>query len=202
MITIINYGIGNLESVQNMLRKCSIESRISNKQEEIEQAEKLILPGVGHFDHCMQKLTNSGLLPIIEKKVKTDKIPTLGICVGHQMLFEHSEEGDTEGLGWISGKVVKFDQIKMPSIYKIPHMGWADLTLTTESVLFKNIEEPRYYFVHSYHVNCEAKYVLATASHGYDFVAAVQKNNIYGVQFHPEKSHKFGMQLFRNFNDV
>lgn len=202
MITIINYGIGNLESVQNMLRKCSIESRISNKQEEIEQAEKLILPGVGHFDHCMQKLTNSGLLPIIEKKVKTDKIPTLGICVGHQMLFEHSEEGDTSGLGWISGKVVKFDQNKMPSNYKIPHMGWADLRLTTESVLFGNIDEPRYYFVHSYHVNCESKYVIATANHGYDFVAAVQKDNIYGVQFHPEKSHMFGMMLLKNFASI
>lgn len=199
MITIINYGIGNLESVQNMLKKCGISSRISNNSDEIAAAEKIVLPGVGHFDHCMQKLNNSGLLDIIQKKVLEDKIPTLGICVGHQMLFEQSEEGDIKGLGWIPGKVIKFDKSRMPSNYKIPHMGWADLRLTTESVLFGNIDEPRYYFVHSYHVNCESKYVIATANHGYDFVAAVQKDNIFGVQFHPEKSHKFGMQLLRNF---
>ena len=202
MITIINYGIGNLESVHNMLKKCGIASRVTQIESEIENAEKLILPGVGHFDHCMQKLTNSGLLPIIEKKVKTEKIPTLGICVGHQMLFEYSEEGNTKGLGWIPGNVVKFDPNRMPLNYKIPNMGWADLKLTNESVLFDNIEEPRYYFVHSFHVNCDSKYVLATANHGYDFVAAVQKENIFGVQFHPEKSHRFGMQMFRNFNNV
>lgn len=202
MITIINYGIGNLESVHNMLKKCGIESSITSDPTEIEKANKLILPGVGHYDHCMQKLSNSEILPVILKKVITDKIPTLGICVGHQMLFEHSEEGDTQGLGWIPGNVVKFDQNKIPYNYKIPHMGWADLKVTSDASLFDGIEDPRFYFVHSYHVECDDQFILATANHSYDFVAAVQKENIFGVQFHPEKSHKFGMKLFKNFASI
>ena len=197
---IINYGIGNLSSIANMLKKIGITAKISSDKNEIINSNKIILPGVGNFEHCMQMFNNSGLRPIIEQKALHDKIPLLGICVGHQMLFESSEEGNVAGLGWIPGKVVKFTPDFLPENYKIPHMGWADIQITNQNNLFNDIEEPRYYFVHSYHVVCDPVYTIATSNYGYEFNAAVQYHNIFGVQFHPEKSHSFGMKLFKNFS--
>jgi imidazole glycerol-phosphate synthase subunit HisH len=200
MLVIIDYGVGNLASIQNMVKKTGAESVISGDSNIIEKASKIILPGVGHFDNCMNMFNASGLRDVVTKKALDEKIPVLGICVGFQMLMESSEEGDEIGLGWVSGKVVKFDQSQMPAGYKIPHMGWTDVQPAGFCRLYEGIQEPRFYFVHSYHVNCDNQNeVSAMANYGYPFAASVEKNNIMGVQFHPEKSHKFGMNFYENF---
>jgi glutamine amidotransferase len=200
MISIIDYGVGNLASIQNMLKKIGVESVISTDAAVIEKASKIILPGVGAFDHCMKMFNSSGLKEIVEEKALREKVTVLGICVGLQMLMENSDEGIEKGLGWIAGKVVKFDNIKMPQDYKIPHMGWSDIEPASFCKLYTHIKEARFYFVHSYHVVCDdQKDITAKAIYGYPFTASVQKGNIMGVQFHPEKSHKFGMKLFENF---
>ena len=202
MITIIDYNVGNLLSIQNMFKKIGAESCITNDEAVIANASKILLPGVGHFDYCMQQFNASGLKPVIEKKVLVKKTPTLGICVGHQMLFGKSEEGLEMGLGWLPGEVVKFDAAKMPASYKIPHMGWTDVITQNKATLFNNIDEPRFYMVHSYYVQCADELIAATAEYGYPFVTAVEKDNIFGTQFHPEKSHRFGMKLLKNFADL
>ncbi len=202
MITIINYGIGNLTSVKNMLKKAGAEDVIiSNDAEEIAVADKLLLPGVGHFDHGMKELHESGLIPLLEKRVLHDKVPILGICLGAQLMTLRSDEGADPGLGWVDAETVNFDSARMPENYKIPHMGWNYVKPQKQLVLFDNLPEAsRFYFVHSYHLkmNNPADEWL-TAHYGYDFCAAYQKENIYACQFHPEKSHKFGMQLLKNF---
>ncbi len=200
MITIINYNVGNLVSIQNMLKKIGLDSKITNDKDDINNATHILLPGVGHFANCMTEFNNSGLRGTIEKNVLQNKKPLLGICVGHQMLFQKSEEGGCNGLGWIDGEVVFFEKSKMNTDLKIPNMGWCDLTLKNQCSLFTHIENPRYYMVHSYHAICNEESITSTANHGYEFVASVQQNNIYGTQFHPEKSHKFGMQLLKNFS--
>jgi glutamine amidotransferase len=202
MVAIINYNVGNLLSIQNMFKKIGVESCITNDEAIIANASKILLPGVGHFDYCMQQFNASGLKPVIEEKVLNQKTPTLGICVGHQMLFERSEEGLEKGLGWLPGEVVKFDAAKMPATNKIPHMGWTDVVTQNKATLFNNIEEPRFYMVHSYYVQCADELVAAKSEYGYWFVTAVEKGNIFGTQFHPEKSHKFGMQLLKNFSNL
>jgi imidazole glycerol-phosphate synthase subunit HisH len=202
MVAIINYKVGNLLSIQNMFKKIGVESCITSDEEVIANASKILLPGVGHFDYCMQQFNQSNLKTIIEHKALQQNTPTLGICVGHQMLFESSEEGVEKGLGWLSGKVVKFDATKMPSNYKIPHMGWSDIEVQNKATLFANIEDPRFYMVHSYYAQCDEGLVAAKANYGYPFITAVEKNNIFGTQFHPEKSHKFGMQLLKNFANL
>jgi imidazole glycerol-phosphate synthase subunit HisH len=202
MIAIINYNIGNLSSIKNMFKKIGVNVIISSNSEEIESAEKLLLPGVGHFDYCMQQFNLSGLRSIIEKKVLQQKAPILGICVGHQMLFKKSEEGVEQGLGWLNGNVMKFNPLRMPANYKIPHMGWSDITTHNKATLFKDIGEPRFYMVHSYYAQCDNSLVAGTAQYGYEFITAVEHENIFGTQFHPEKSHKFGMQLLKNFADL
>jgi imidazole glycerol-phosphate synthase subunit HisH len=199
MIIILEYGIGNISSINNMLKKAGVEAKISNNNEEIQQAGKLILPGVGHFDHCMTELKKAPFYELVQKRVLEEKVPVLGVCVGHQMLFERSEEGNAAGLGWIPGEVVRFDSSRMPAGYKIPHMAWTDTNAVPGAPLFQKLEEPRFYFVHSYHARCDAQHIQATASYGYEFVASVRRDNIYGVQFHPEKSHRFGMEVYRNF---
>lgn len=202
MIAIINYNVGNLLSIQNMLKKTGAESCITNDEVIITNASKILLPGVGHFDYCMQQFNASGLRAVIEKKVLEQKTPLLGICVGHQMLFEKSEEGIEKGLSWLPGEVVKFDATQMPSSYKIPHMGWTDIITQNKASLFENIEMPRFYMVHSYYVQCAEELVAAKAEYGYMFVAAVEKDNIFGTQFHPEKSHSFGMKSLKNFANL
>lgn len=201
MLTIVDYGVGNLASIKNMLKKVGTDAIISSKEEDIEVAEKLILPGVGAFDTCAGKLQQSGLLPVLHRKVLKEKTPVLGVCVGMQLLMEGSEEGVLPGLGWIKGQIIKFRIQQMSAGYKIPHMGWSEVALNKSSRLFDKMhEEPRFYFVHSYHPELsDSNDALLHATHGYSFVAGMERENIMGVQFHPEKSHKFGMKLLENF---
>jgi glutamine amidotransferase len=200
MITIIDYGVGNLASVKNMLKKAGFESVLASDAASVEKADKIILPGIGAFDHCMQKFNDSGLRPFVTKKVMEEKTPLLGICVGLQMLMENSEEGVEPGLAWIPGKTIKFKKEKLGDL-KIPHMGWTNVRIEKESALTEGLgEQPRFYFVHSYHVQPENKPdELLSAHYGYDFTAAVNRDNIFGAQFHPEKSHSYGMKILGNF---
>lgn len=200
MIVIIDYGMGNCGSMQNMIKKSGFKAIISGKQEDIELATTLILPGVGAFDNAMVKLTESGLINIIKKKVLIDKVRFLGVCLGMQLLFSHSEEGKHSGLGWLEGSVERFS-FSAPELLslKVPHMGWNEISSPSDSFIFKEMEHPRFYFVHSFHVNCPKEYVIGETIYGYNFVCAVNKENIFGAQFHPEKSHKFGLQFFKNF---
>lgn len=205
MIIIIDYGSGNTGSLCNMVRKVGGDANLSSDINEINRASSLILPGVGSFDHVVRNLKNSGLLPTIANRVLEHKIPILGVCVGMQLLFEHSEEGKEDGLGWIPGVVKRFDvQFDVNAVsLKIPHMGWNQVSVPRKVDLFAGLEESnRFYFVHSYHAVCKSEYVIGRATYGNEFTCAVQRNNIYGVQFHPEKSHKFGMQLFSNFLNI
>lgn len=200
MFAIVDYGVGNLTSVKNMLRKAGVDAIITANAEELANAQKLLLPGMGHFDNCMIRFNESGLRPIIESLVHEKKVPVLGICVGLQMFMESSEEGVQPGLGWLKGKTIRFQEGKMATREKIPNMGWQEIIPLKSSPMLQNLEGSRFYFAHSFHVAPEDNSVSLIACHyGYDFIAAVEKDNIMGVQFHPEKSHRFGMQLLKNF---
>lgn len=201
MLVIVDYGVGNLSSIQNMIKRGGNHSLITGNALSIASATKILLPGMGHFDNCMIKLKESGLLPVIEKRVLNEKVPLLGICVGLQMLMNSSEEGEEQGLGWIKGKTVKFDTDHMVTgKFKIPNMGWLDVQLEKPSNLFSGLEKSRFYFAHSYHVLVDNKSeILVKSEYGYNFTAGIESENILGVQFHPEKSHRFGMQLLKNF---
>ena len=201
MIVIVDYHLGNLGSIKNMLKRIGSEALISSKVSDIEKAEKLILPGVGNFGQGMRNLEASGLLPVLEYKVIQKKTPILGICLGMQLFARKSEEGESTGLGWIDAEVVRFKLDDKERHLKIPHMGWNLVDIQQRDPLFEEMyPEPRFYFVHSYHVVCRnEEEVLTRTFHGYEFVSSVKRENIYGVQFHPEKSHKFGMKLLDNF---
>ena len=204
MIVIVDYGMGNLGSIQNMLKRIGTDALISSDISEIEKANKLILPGVGSFDNAMKNLNNLGLTHILNKKVIEDKTPILGICLGIQLFTERSEEGNLPGLGWIDAETIRFRFGNNQTNLKIPHMRWNIVKIKHNSSLFKDMyNDARFYFVHSYHVVCNNEQdILSTTCHGYDFVSAVQKENIIGVQFHPEKSHKFGMKILQNFTEL
>jgi len=201
MIVIIDYGLGNLGSMANMIKKIGAQAIVSNDSLDIDKADKLILPGVGAFDGGMKNLEERGLLPLLRRRVLEDKIPILGVCLGMQLLSKKSEEGQLPGLGWLDAETVRFKFQGANANLKIPHMGWNQLTFCQFHSLFAELEVMnRFYFVHSYHVICaNPDNVLATTSYGFDFTSAVVKDNIMGVQFHPEKSHKFGMRLLKNF---
>lgn len=198
MITIVDYGMGNVGSVYNMLRKLRTKVRISSDKNEIETSDKLILPGVGHFDKGMHNLNSSGLVQLLNEQVVVNKKPILGICLGMQMMTRFSEEGTLPGLAWVAADTLKFPKNGQ---LKVPHMGWNQVKPAPGAVLFENGDEPeRFYFVHSYYVRADdAGDVAAYCNYGHDFVASFQKENVMGVQFHPEKSHIFGMNLFRKF---
>lgn len=201
MIVIIDYGVGNLTSIQNMFRKAGVAAVISSNKIDIEHASKILLPGMGAFDNCMQRLNESGLRDTIEKKVFNDKIPVLGICVGLQMFMENSEEGNLAGLGWIKGSTIRFKPGLMQDNQKIPNMGWLEIELKKQSPILGGLENARFYFAHSYHVKtANVEDALVSAHYGYDFTVGIERDNIIGVQFHPEKSHRFGMQLLKNFS--
>jgi imidazole glycerol-phosphate synthase subunit HisH len=199
-IVILDYGLGNLASIKNMLRKAGAQSIISADPAIIAGAAKLILPGVGHFEAGMENIRNSGWLDLVNQKVLVDKIPVLGICLGMQLMAGHSEEGDVSGLGWFDARIVKFRQEEIGSL-KVPHMGWNEITLKQSHPLFPDIhEEQRFYFVHSYHWVCNTEAdQLAVTNYGYDFTSVVAKDNIVGMQFHPEKSHRFGLAVMQRF---
>jgi imidazole glycerol-phosphate synthase subunit HisH len=200
MVAILDYGIGNINSIFNMLKKIGAQAVITSDPERIQQADKLILPGVGHFDYCMQQLRKAPFYQLLQDRVLKEKVPVLGVCVGCQMLMESSEEGSEKGLGWIKGNVIRFRTDKMNSPLKVPHMAWTDVQVKNNNKLFSDIADPRFYFVHSFHLSCDDQSVVsATSNYGYEFTASVQQDNITGVQFHPEKSHKFGMKLYGNF---
>ena len=201
MIAVVNYGLGNVGSIANILKRIGAEAAITSDPSQIRQAEKLVLPGVGSFDAGMEKLQASGLRPILEDQVLVKKTPLLAICLGMQMLTSSSEEGAMKGLGWLDARTVKFALTPDQPQLRIPHMGWNTVTAAKKSNLFPSIDnELRFYFVHSYHVVCnQPGDILLRARYGIDFVAAVQKGNIMGVQFHPERSHIFGMNLMRRF---
>jgi glutamine amidotransferase len=195
---IINYGMGNLRSIQHKLSKIDIDANISNKAEEIENAKFLILPGVGHFARGMENLNDLGLVPVLNEMVLERHVPVLGICLGMQLLSEFSEEGDAKGLGWIQGATKLF---RLENGFKVPHIGWKSMSFKGHPILDGVERDQRFYFVHSYHFTCqrEEDVLMRAAYGGQEFVAAVLKGNILGTQFHPEKSHRRGMELIRNF---
>ncbi len=199
-ITIVDYGLGNLGSVANMLRKLGAQAQISSKPEVLEIATALVLPGVGHFDTGMTNLRSRGFEAILTRRVMEKKVPVLGICLGVQLLARGSEEGKAPGLGWIAAEVKRFALPPGPRL-PIPHMGWNEVE-TKDEVLFKGHEpgESRYYFMHSYHlVADDPTDIAAWGNYGYRFGAAVRRGNVYGTQFHPEKSHRHGMQVLQNW---
>ena len=202
MITVIDYGMGNLGSVINMLKKIGVASKITTDLEEIKTATKLLLPGVGSFDKAMQRINDSGIKEILDYKVLKEETPVLGICLGMQLLTNNSEEGIEKGLGYINASTKKFSfqEKKM----KVPHMGWNLVEKSTSSLLTTNFEEEsRFYFVHSYYVEVEnQENSILKTEYGLEFDSAIQHKNVYGAQFHPEKSHKFGMRLFENFSKI
>jgi len=203
MIVTINYGMGNLGSILNMLKKIGAPAIISSDAKEIQKADKLILPGVGSFDNGMKNLDALGFIPVLQEKVLHQKTPILGICLGMQLMTKNSEEGKLPGLGWIDAETIRFKHDPSSSL-KVPHMGWNSVSIAKDSPLFKEMyPDPRFYFVHSFHAVCyKTTDVLATSHFGYDFVSAFQRDNIMGVQFHPEKSHKYGMRLLKNFAEL
>jgi len=202
MITIVNYGMGNLGSVLNMFKRVGVKAQISSNINEIEKSEKLLLPGVGAFDAAMELINNSELLPILNYKAKEEKIPILGICLGMQLLTNGSEEGGLSGLKWIDADTLKF-QFEDNNM-KVPHMGWNFIKPQLASPLLTELNnESKFYFVHSYYVKCKnTENALASTQYGFDFHSIIQYENIFGAQFHPEKSHKFGMQLLTNFSKI
>ncbi|MCP4787039.1 MAG: imidazole glycerol phosphate synthase subunit HisH [Fuerstiella sp.] len=201
MIGIVDYGLGNLASIQNMFRRLESQSVVSADVAELAECDRLILPGVGSFDRGVRNLHESGLWEPLNRWVLDEKKPILGICLGVQLLTEGSDEGTLPGLGWIAGRTVSFDTGALSSIDRIPNMGWRYVDVEGASSLSEGLpDDPRFYFVHSFHLQCEnPEDVILSAAHGYTFAAGVERGNIAGVQFHPEKSHKFGMALLRNF---
>jgi imidazole glycerol-phosphate synthase subunit HisH len=203
MIAIINYGLGNLTSIQNMCKRLGIKAVITADPEILRTADKLILPGVGHFKQGMENLHSSGLTAILNELVLQNKKPILGICLGAQLMTMHSEEGDVDGLQWVNADTVRFNIDKLNGL-KVPHMGWSDIAIKEGNTLLNGLPpEPRFYHVHTYHfLFHEQDAVCATATYGYEFACAFQKGNIYGTQFHPEKSHKYGMKVLENFDKL
>ncbi|MCX7827732.1 MAG: imidazole glycerol phosphate synthase subunit HisH [Thermanaerothrix sp.] len=201
-IAIVSCSFGNINSIVNMMRYIGVDCNVSSSPNEIARAEKLLLPGVGAFDVGMKSLRDSGLLDALCYSVLERGVPILGICLGMQLMAKRSEEGSLPGLGWINAEVVRFRFPEGVSL-KVPHMGWNSLSIKRENRLIKPEERQRFYFVHSYHVMCDdASDVVATCEYGYDFVAAFEHDNIFGVQFHPEKSHKYGMALIKRFVEM
>lgn len=201
MITIIDYGSGNINAIKNIYERLNVSFDIATTKEQIEKANHIILPGVGAFDETISTLQHKTFLEVLNKKVLEEKVPILGICVGMQMLADKSEEGELNGLGWIHGQVKKIDKNIIVGKPKIPHLGWNSIEITRNCPLFNNVNpEVGFYFVHSYYYECANESdVICKTEYGKVFHSAVNHDNIYGVQFHPEKSHDNGIQLLSNF---
>jgi imidazole glycerol-phosphate synthase subunit HisH len=203
MIAIIDYGCGNIRAFENVFKKLNVPIKVATRENELADATSLILPGVGAFDFVMKSFNQSGMRNCVERKILDDKMPVLGVCAGMQIMAHSSEEGNEPGLGWIGGTVKHFDTSQIPYSTKVPHMGWNTIT-PAPSKIFSGIETgARYYFVHSYYFSPElSESVIATSNYGCDFASAVATENIYGVQFHPEKSHSAGIELLKNFSEL
>lgn len=204
MIHIVDYGLGNIQAFVTMYKRLGIEAVRAESEEDLRGASKLILPGVGAFDHAMELLDASGMRQPLERLVREDKVPVLGICVGMQILASASEEGVGVGLGWVGGRVCSFAGNSASAGLPMPHMGWNDVVPAAGSPLFKGLEDDaRFYFLHSYYFECsDPANVAARADYGFQFDCAVQNDNVFGVQFHPEKSHHWGAALLKNFAEL
>ncbi len=202
MITIVDYGMGNLGSVVNMFKRIGVKAIVTSSLDEIGKADKVLLPGVGAFDTAMRRIREAGMRDVLDHKAKVEKIPVLGICLGMQLLMNGSEEGVEPGLGWIAGNVRRFS-FDDPSL-KVPHMGWNQVIQKGDCSITANLpDEPRFYFVHSYYVQVDNENDCVTKTfYGHEFDSIVQHGNIFGAQFHPEKSHRFGMKLLENFSKI
>ena len=206
MIVIVDYGMGNLGSTLNMLKKIGVKSLVSADPGAIQSATKIILPGVGAFDEGMKNLKQRGLISVLEKKALEEKVPVLGICLGMQLLSKESAEGHQAGLGWVDATTTHFNfSPDIAAKLKVPHMGWNTIApqISDDPLLKNPLHEMRFYFVHSFHLACnQPENVVALTHHGYDFPSIIRSGKIYGTQFHPEKSHRFGMRLFKNFVEM
>lgn len=204
MIHIVDYGLGNIQAFVNMYKRLGIETVRANCESDLRDVTKLILPGVGAFDHAMELLDASGMRQPLERLVKQGNVPVLGICVGMQILATSSEEGVRPGLGWVKGQVRSFANNPDSATLPMPHMGWNDVVPALPSPLFKGLEQDsRFYFLHSYYFECaESINSAARAVYGFPFDCSVQNGNVFGVQFHPEKSHHWGTALLRNFAEL
>lgn len=204
MIAIIDYGLGNVQAIAQVYKELFLPASIVSRPEDLKRADKLILPGVGAFDQAMRLLEGTGLRTTLDELVLGQRVPVLGICVGMQMLACSSEEGKLAGLGWIDGEVKRFDFSSNKNPKFVPHMGWNNIRPVKESPLFLELDqESRFYFLHSYYMSCKSNDdVIAVTPYGVEFACAVSHGNVYGVQFHPEKSHGFGIQLLKNFGKL
>lgn len=203
MITIVDYGLGNVKAFANLYKKLNIELVYASNVDDLANATKIILPGVGAFDHAMQMLNGSGMREKLDELVLEKKVPVIGICVGMQMMANSSEEGQMKGLGWIPGTVKKFKRESQASEsqYPLPHMGWNSLQVTRASKLLLGLDEKKlFYFLHSYYYEpSDKEHVIATANYGHEYACIVNKGNVYGIQCHPEKSHHNGVALLKSF---
>ena len=203
MITIVDYGLGNISAFSNVYRRLNIECRTARTVDELSGASKIILPGVGHFDHAMELLDASGMRGELDDAVLLRKVPVIGICVGMQILAESSEEGQRPGLGWISGRVKSLSGLSASHDRPLPHMGWNDVAPVREHRLLAGLEShARLYFLHSFYFDAEPSSVMAVANYGADFPCVVHSGNVFGVQCHPEKSHHWGARLLKNFAEL
>jgi glutamine amidotransferase len=204
MITLIDYGVGNIFAFQNVYKRLSIPTKIAKTQEDLLDAKKLILPGVGSFDYAMEQLNASGMRAKLDELVLEKKIPVIGICVGMQMMGNRSDEGKLEGLKWIDSEILKFDESLIQQRTKLPHMGWNDVAPVNNHPLFIGLEkEAIFYFLHSFYFRCKNETEsIAVSNYGISFSSAVHRENIYGIQFHPEKSHQYGEKLLHNFANL
>lgn len=201
MITIIDYGVGNINAFVNVYKRVNVPTKIAKTAADLEGAQKLILPGVGHFDHAMLELMKSGMREKLDELVLSKKVPVIGICVGMQMMGISSDEGTLKGLKWLDARIRKFDESKIKQVTRLPHMGWNDVQPNSLNPLFKGLEKDAlFYFLHSYYFECnDDNDILATSEYGGLFTSAANHDNIYGIQFHPEKSHHYGETLLNNF---
>ena len=203
MIAIVDYGLGNIRAFENIYRSLGLSASPVKTVDQLSQASKIILPGVGAFDWAMERLKLSGMAETLNDLVLREKIPVLGVCVGMQIMANSSEEGKLSGLGWIDAEVKRFDIAKFNQKTHVPHMGWNGVSVNEQSQLFAGINEPKYYFLHSYYVKVnDEKDVIGRTSYGIQFASAIRSSNIYATQFHPEKSHQWGITLLKNFAEL